>query len=220
MHESVFFVFQPKLKKGSIYGYESLIRARNAEGIVFFPFDMMQLHKGDIYFDYFIVNKAVKQICNDSKLHGYNVSINVSSDFLNYLDYSCFDFDFKTLPFNIEFEILEDIQIVDFSIANKNMLSLKRLGVKFSLDDFGKDYSCLERLWNLDFDMVKLDRSLISGIDINSEKWNRLNVTFKYIESNFDVEILAEGVENSSQYEALFEMGIEYYQGFYFGKPC
>ncbi|MGU3812815.1 EAL domain-containing protein [Vibrio diabolicus] len=220
MHESVFFVFQPKLKQGLIYGYESLIRARNFEGDVFFPFDMMQRHKGDIYFDYFIVNKAVKQVFHNSNLHGHNISINVSSDFLNYLDTSCFDFDFASLPFNIEFEILEDIKIIDFSIANKNMLYMKSLGAKFSLDDFGKDYSCLERLWNLSFDMVKLDRSLTLDVDINAEKWKRLNVTINYIKSNFDVEILAEGVESSAQYDALFEMGIEYYQGFYFGKPC
>ncbi|ELA9196567.1 EAL domain-containing protein [Vibrio sp. Vb2110] len=220
MHKSVFFVFQPKIKQGSVYGYESLIRARNAEGDVFFPYDMLQLHKDDIYFDYFIINKAVKQICNEPKLHGFNISINVSSDILNYLDFSCFEFDFKSLPFNIEFEVLENIQIVDFAIANENMLSLKSLGVKFSLDDFGKDYSCLERLWNLDFDMVKLDRTLTSNVEENDKKWKRLDATYNYLKSNFDVEILAEGVENSEQYEVLCKMGIEYYQGFYFGKPC
>ncbi|EJE8516378.1 EAL domain-containing protein [Vibrio parahaemolyticus] len=218
MYNSIFFVFQPKLKNGSIYGYEALIRASNGDGVAF-PSAMMEKHSNDPYFDYFIINKAVKQVCRTPSLFGYNVSINVSAQFICLLDIELLSFNLSSLPFELEFEVLEDTKIFDFSLAKKNMDWLQAKGIKVSTDDFGCDYSSIERLWYLDFDLVKIDRTLISKVDLCPLNQKRVRDLVNYLRASFSVEILAEGVESRLEHKFLTECGINYFQGFYLGRP-
>lgn len=95
---------------------------------------------------------------------------------------------------------------------------MKELGVKIAMDDFGVGYSSLFSLKNIPVDVVKIDKGFVKGITSDL-----FNATF--IRSITDLchdvgrKVCLEGVETREEYEAVRELGMEYIQGFYFGRP-
>ena len=95
---------------------------------------------------------------------------------------------------------------------------MKELGVKIAMDDFGVGYSSLFSLKSIPVDVVKIDRRFVKGITSDP-----FNATF--IRSITDLchdvgrKVCLEGVETKEEYEAVRELGMEYIQGYYFGRP-
>ena len=95
---------------------------------------------------------------------------------------------------------------------------MKELGVKIAMDDFGVGYSSLFSLKSIPVDVVKIDRRFVKGI--TSEPFNAT-----FIRSITDLchdvgrKVCLEGVETKEEYEAVRELGMEYIQGYYFGRP-
>ena len=95
---------------------------------------------------------------------------------------------------------------------------MKELGVKIAMDDFGVGYSSLFSLKSIPVDVVKIDRRFAKGITSDP-----FNATF--IRSITDLchdvgrKVCLEGVETEEEYEAVRELGMEYIQGYYFGRP-
>ena len=95
---------------------------------------------------------------------------------------------------------------------------MKELGVKIAMDDFGVGYSSLFSLKSIPVDVVKIDRGFVKGITSDL-----FNATF--IRSITDLchdvgrKVCLEGVETKEEYEAVRELGMEYIQGYYFGRP-
>ncbi|WP_181317567.1 EAL domain-containing protein, partial [Photobacterium kishitanii] len=119
----------------------------------------------------------------------------------------------------IEFEILENGNITDYNICNKNIELLNSIGISVSVDDFGSDYASIRRLINLrNINFIKLDKKLIDDIKDCPSLLPSMKILFEFINS-FNFKILAEGVENKEIFEMLRSVGIEYFQGFYFSKP-
>lgn len=98
------------------------------------------------------------------------------------------------------------------------MQSIRAQGIEISLDDFGTGYSSLSILRKLPVNELKIDKSFIDGIvyDYNERKLVRSIVE---IAKNFDMNTVAEGVENKEQLEILQELGCEVIQGYYYSKP-
>lgn len=121
-------------------------------------------------------------------------------------------------PELIEIEITESIFIQDEAAALKGLNALKAHGFVLSLDDFGSGFSSLSYLRKFDFDVIKLDRSLVRGIDGSERARSLLNGIFKMLDSlRFDV--IIEGVDNAAYLPLLESIGINSYQGFLFEKP-
>ena len=109
--------------------------------------------------------------------------------------------------------VLDD---VEDTIAK--MRDLKKMGVLFSMDDFGTGYSSLSYLKRLPFDQIKIDQSFVS--DLVLDRSDRVLVkTIIEMARNFDVEVIAEGVETNDQLIILQDMGCNAYQGYLFGEP-
>jgi EAL domain-containing protein (putative c-di-GMP-specific phosphodiesterase class I) len=90
--------------------------------------------------------------------------------------------------------------------------------VQIAIDDFGTGYSSLAYLQQFPVDVLKIDRSFISGID-GSEKSAALVHTLVQLGKMLDLETLAEGIEDQAQLEALQREQCDRGQGFLFARP-
>jgi EAL domain-containing protein (putative c-di-GMP-specific phosphodiesterase class I) len=125
---------------------------------------------------------------------------------------------FSIDPALLKLELTESLVLVDVEDTIRKMLSLKELGVKFSMDDFGTGYSSLSYLKRLPLDQIKIDQSFVR--DIVSNKSDAVLVkTIIDMSRNFGLEVIAEGVESDQQLAILKQNGCNAFQGYLFGKP-
>ncbi len=121
-------------------------------------------------------------------------------------------------PRLLELEITESSLIGDaFDIASKLRL-LKALGVCITIDDFGTKYSSLAYLKRLPIDRLKIDRSFVRDIPVDSSSTEIASAIIAMARS-LRLEVVAEGVENRQQAEFLKKKGCQYLQGFYYHLP-
>ena len=104
------------------------------------------------------------------------------------------------------------------SYIDDALQDLHQLGVKLSMDDFGTGYSSLSYLRQYSFDVLKIDRSFISGITEKKEDLDLVKATIAMAHS-LDLSVVAEGVETHEQLFLLDELGCDLVQGYYFSKP-
>jgi EAL domain-containing protein (putative c-di-GMP-specific phosphodiesterase class I) len=95
---------------------------------------------------------------------------------------------------------------------------LRKEGIRFALDDFGTGYSSLTYLKKLELDIIKIDRAFIQDI-INDKNDAALVDAILSIAHNFNMKVIAEGVEELNQVKQLSKMGCKYFQGYYFSRP-
>ena len=121
-------------------------------------------------------------------------------------------------PGSLELEILETTALQDRQHANHMIEACKQIGVEFALDDFGTGYSSLTYLRQLPVNTVKIDRSFIQDMDINTEDLAIVESVISLV-NNIGRKVIAEGVETIAQGEMLLNMGCELGQGFVIAKP-
>src|SRR6202030_2067070 len=114
---------------------------------------------------------------------------------------------------NIGVEITESDAMRDVEATRRVCRALRRMGVRIAIDDFGTGYSSLSSLKRLPVDIVKIDRSFISGI-LSDPHDAAIAETIISIAARFGFESLAEGVERSGELAWLRERGCRFAQGF------
>ncbi len=98
------------------------------------------------------------------------------------------------------------------------MASLQAQGCQVALDDFGSGYTSFRQLKALSVDMVKIDGAFVKDLVDNAD--NRFFVkTLLDFTRGFGLKSVAECVENGEIAKMLMELGVDYLQGYYFGKP-
>ena len=115
----------------------------------------------------------------------------------------------------IFFEITEHVFAEDMRKVILTMNQLKELGIYFSIDDFGTGYSSLSYLRELPIDELKIDKAFISHLN-ESEKSENMISTIITIAKNFDLNVVAEGIETAEQLDFLMKNDCDACQGFYF----
>ena len=114
-------------------------------------------------------------------------------------------------------EITETAAIRNMDVAVEFVQTLRNLGAKVAIDDFGAGYTSFRNLQKLDVDVVKIDGSFIQDVATNSQ--NRAFVRmFAELAGELGIDVVAEWVENQEIAEILSGMGIGYFQGYHFGK--
>lgn len=121
-------------------------------------------------------------------------------------------------PKNIVLEITESFAINDMDRVLDIIKGIKKLGPRIALDDFGTGYSSLNYIKQLPLDIIKVDKTFIDDIveDEYAQTFIKLIVE---LSDTIDTDIIVEGVENEAQLNILKELGVDYIQGFYYGKP-
>jgi len=122
-------------------------------------------------------------------------------------------------PDRLELEITEGVLIEDFDRVLATLRRLKTLGVKISMDDFGSGYSSLSYLQAFPFDKIKIDRTFIVNLGRNPQSAAIVRAVIG-LGHNFDIAIVAEGVETQEQLSFLAEEGCDVVQGYFIGKPA
>lgn len=119
---------------------------------------------------------------------------------------------------SLQLELTESILMDNTNRSTEIFSVLTKLGVHISIDDFGVGYSSLSRLTKLPVNMLKIDRGFVQSMMADSTS---LNITRAVIDLAHDLnmEVIAEGVESSREYQILGRMGCQYAQGFYISKP-
>ncbi|ELS02909.1 PAS domain S-box/diguanylate cyclase (GGDEF) domain-containing protein [Xenococcus sp. PCC 7305] len=118
----------------------------------------------------------------------------------------------------LKIEITESSLIENMEVATQTLLDIKNRGIKLSMDDFGTGYSSLSYLHLFPVDILKIDRSFVQDIQINKGNYAIVKaiVTLAHV---LEMEVIAEGIEDSFQLEQLKLLNCEYGQGYYFAKP-
>ncbi|MFQ3248562.1 MAG: diguanylate cyclase (GGDEF)-like protein [Glaciecola sp.] len=150
------------------------------------------------------------------------ISINLSASQL--VDERAFDLLRDQLKLNniepnrIELEITETTLITNFKQAKAWIEMATEIGFRVAIDDFGAGYSSLSYLAAFKYDTVKLDRSLLDKIDVDTRQQRIVGSLTQMIHS-LSVPIVAEGAETEAQYEQLKKLGCDLIQGYLISKP-
>ena len=116
-------------------------------------------------------------------------------------------------PSRLHLELTESVFAGDRRHIIPTLIALRGSGVKISLDDFGTGFSCLADLRRLPIDQLKIDKSFVESIELDSGPIVNTIVTTAL---TFGLKVVAEGVETAAQAERLIGLGVHYLQGYLF----
>ncbi len=119
---------------------------------------------------------------------------------------------------SLKLEITESVIIEQTESTTTILSQLKALGIHLYIDDFGTGYSSLSRLHRFPIDRLKIDRSFVSQMEVDSENLEIVR-TIVTLAHNLGIDVTAEGVETAEQLAQLQALGCEYGQGYFFSKP-
>jgi len=162
-----------------------------------------------------------KQI-DSSALKGIRVAVNISAKQM--LEKSFIDIVLTALkrsgasPSLLEFELTESILMDDGEILHSNVNQLKQLGISVVIDDFGAGFSSMGYLKSFPINMLKIDKSFISGLPDSSED-AAITQAVIAMSHSLNIKVIAEGVEHKSQVDLLRNYTCDYIQGYYYAKP-
>ncbi len=127
---------------------------------------------------------------------------------------------YQISPSFINLEITETTAIESGELLVKNMKKLTEMGCSFSMDDFGTGYSNLSKIAEVQYDLIKLDKSLIwPCFEENGYKANVILNNVISMINHLHIKIVAEGVETLEQVERLSDLQVDYLQGYYYSRP-
>ena len=225
-NKEFYMLYQPKycLKTGKCIGSEALIRWRTSDGQNFYPNDFIPIFESNgfiVNLDYYVMNQVCDFISN-SELDLPAISINLSGksllnsslvdDYCNILN------KYNVLPTQIEIEITESVFVDNFDVVKNRINEFKNAGFKIAMDDFGTGVSSLNRLQNVQVDIIKLDKGFLNN---TFEEEKGISIIKNILAMSKDLKIItvAEGVETKEQLELLQKMECDIGQGYYFSKP-
>ncbi len=118
----------------------------------------------------------------------------------------------------LQVEITETKIVADFGRARDVLQDLRASGVRVAIDDFGTGYSSLAQLQQLPADEIKIDKSFVMDMETNVNNAAIVRSTIG-LGQNLALDVTAEGVENPETCDRLIELGCDYAQGYYLGRP-
>lgn len=219
-----FAVYQPQFSfdSGQLVGVEALVRMEHPKyGVVaplyFLPLINQAGRMRDLYA--VMLDKATSAV---SALGGnVKLSLNVTQDLLEsdltfITTQICEQNEFPLSKLTLELTEEQAYSSSHQALANIARLSIK--GVDFSIDDFGTGYASLEKLVDLPFSELKIDRLFISRVK-DSYRHQQLTMSAVRLAQSLGLHCIAEGVEDVETWEQLKALGVDTCQGFYTGKP-
>jgi EAL domain-containing protein (putative c-di-GMP-specific phosphodiesterase class I) len=121
-------------------------------------------------------------------------------------------------PQRLEIEITESV-LLERGVENLAFMErLKHLGIELALDDFGTGYSSLSYLTTFPFDKIKIDKSFIRNLT-HQPRSSAIIASIVTLARGLDMSVTAEGVETSEEFERLTALGVNFAQGYLFGRP-
>jgi len=221
--------FQPivECETGSVTSAEALLRWRHPSRGLLVPPDFLTVAEqsgaleriGD-----WILRCAIRQCAHWRREgHAVRVAVNVTAEqfarptLVDTLD-SMLHAE-RVSPRQIAIEITEQTLMRDVPQVAENLARIRRLGVHLAVDDFGTGYSSLSYLQRFPVDLLKIDKSFVSGLGQGAEA-GALTRAIVEMAHCLGLVAVAEGVETEEQRLELVEMGCELAQGYHFASPA
>ncbi len=205
-------------------GYEALLRAQNQENNNVPPltiFNMVQSEEDTVFLDRLCRNLHLRNFLQMSKDNSWiflNVNPQVTVGGKRYGSYFGELLErYQIPPHRIVIEILE-ANIHDESLLAESVNYYKNLGCLVAIDDFGAGHSNFDRIWQLSPQIVKLDRSMIAQAPHNHNVRRVLPNLVSLLHESGSLALM-EGIENEQEALIAMDCGIDFVQGYYFGKP-
>ncbi|MBD8528842.1 MULTISPECIES: bifunctional diguanylate cyclase/phosphodiesterase [unclassified Massilia] len=227
--EELFLQYQPKidLHKGSLVGFEALLRWRHPQHGVVSPEEFVPIAEetglivpiGD-----WIVRTAVHQMAawHGAGLPAIPVAVNLSArQFLQGDVVALVEellIDAGIAPHLLELELTESLSMADPERSLAIMHRLRALGVTLSIDDFGTGYSSFSYLKRLPIDKLKIDKSFVHDM-VHSADARAIVQAIVAMAHRMGLRVVAEGVESAEQAMALRETGCDQGQGYFYARP-
>ena len=121
-------------------------------------------------------------------------------------------------PHCLVLELTETVLMRDIAVTANRLEELRRLGVRIAIDDFGTGYSSLGYLRDIPVDVLKIDRSFITGLEDNRRQQELVSAVLQ-LGHTLGLKVVAEGVETAGQLDLLTAMNCRYAQGYHLGVP-
>jgi EAL domain-containing protein (putative c-di-GMP-specific phosphodiesterase class I) len=198
-----------------IFGYEALAR-----GV------LRSLRSPEVMFD--VAAEAdliweLSRLCRSRAIEGIETRLRPNELlFLNVdpHDFSdpAFDENEVVHPERVVIEITERTAIKDYPKFRERLKIFRDRGFRFAVDDAGSGYAGLGSIANLEPDFIKLDISLINGIETNFIKQNLVETMVKFC-NDHGAKVIAEGVERAEEFEMVKSLGVHLVQGFFLHRP-
>lgn len=221
--------YQPKVDSlcHNVVGGEALVRWVKSDGTIIPPFSFIELFEENRYIiklDYFVYDHVFQYIADRIKAGQYVVpiSMNVSRIHMEdngIIEYINFLLDKYKVPVQyLEFEITENVCMLQMENTLKFIDAMKSLGIKVSMDDFGSGYSSLNLLSEVPVDILKVDRKFFINWDKSPKKQIIIDSILS-MAKKLHISVVCEGVEYEEQSRYLGLAGCDMLQGFYFSRP-
>jgi len=215
--EDIRVVFQPivHLEDATIFAHEALVRCRVPE-----------LQSPPKLFEYAVstgctgrLGRIIRQLaladCGELPVFVNVHPAELQDPWLIRPDDPIFSHDF-----DVYLEVTESVPMTHFDICMTVLREIRgRGGIHLVVDDLGAGYSNLKRILDLEPSVVKLDRSLIVGIEHSVRQQKLVRNVVRMCE-DLSAKVVAEGIETPEEYAALADMGIHYGQGYLFARPA
>lgn len=210
-------------RTGEIYGYEALMRPQSE--ILKSPLEFIRLAKTGAKLNdvekltWTQALKAFKiQVGKGNISASSKIFVNsISNCILNDEDLEKLESDYQDLLNNVVLEILEGEE-TNNDYADKKQQLIKKWHGKIALDDFGTGYNSEYALITSHPDIIKIDRSIISGCDTDESRQSIMQNLIRFSKIR-NVMVLAEGVETYQEMKMAIQCGVDLLQGYYINRP-
>lgn len=217
---------QMHITTGVLVGAEALIRKEEKEEIIYPDAFIPYFEKEGVirYIDLYVLEEVVKFLKEEAKFTNtsFTISVNFSRVTLLEKNIVCkmasIAHKHQVNTSKICIEVTESMNMMSMEDLIKLAKEIKDAGFKLSLDDYGSHYSNVTILANIDFDEVKLDKSIIQILSENKKARSIVSSTIHMCKGFHRTHIVAEGIETKETLAILKEMKCDYGQGYYFSK--
>ena len=227
--QEFFLVYQPQIvtASGELAGFEALIRWRHPQLGLVPPDKFIGIAENTgliVPIGEWVINTACVQARKwvDQGLLKVPVAVNVSA--VQFRQAAFCEVIKRALrnnglpPQYLELELTESLLLTNQDVMLSVVQQLKELGVSLAIDDFGTGYSSLSYLRQFRVNKLKIDRSFIREITTNADD-AAITKTIISMAKSLNLTVIAEGVEDKSQFEFLRAHKCDEIQGYYIGKP-
>jgi EAL domain-containing protein (putative c-di-GMP-specific phosphodiesterase class I) len=226
--DQLFLVYQPKIDvaTGEVCGVEALVRWNHPTRGIQYPDTFIPLAENTgliAPITFFVVERALRQVRTWQEA-GIDLSVAVNLSVRHLTDMSLPDRIAVALerwgvaPSKLVIEVTESSIMTDPKRAAVVLQQLRRIGVEVSIDDYGTGHASLNYLKQFDIDELKIDRSFIMNLDINSSDAIIVASTVE-LGHNLGLRIVAEGIEDGDTLAWLAGLGCDVAQGYHIGRP-
>lgn len=215
---SIFMAFQPIFRSnGAVLGYETLLRSGDPafKG----PLELLSTA------DELGRSSELGRLCRSTAVRSFRQASDEALLFVNLQAHDLFDDSLLqrgnpllAISHRVVLELTERARLGESDEIPRRVARLREAGYRIAIDDLGAGYAGLNSLVLLEPEFVKLDMSLVRGIDKSAIKQRLVGLIVETC-TNLGIAIVAEGVETQEEYRMLLELKCPLFQGYLLGKP-